>query len=219
MRVRASVVAIALGACGGGRGAHGVGAAGTASAVEHGPPRAVQVVAGRYHTCVRWDDGVAACAGHDGHGQLGGGGDVSSPVALPASAPIAGIVASEHGTCWTDTAGERTCAGLRAYDAPARATDGRGAWHMCTRDERGAVTCVGDDAFGQLGAGDDADHAGPVTVAGIDDATALAAGEAHTCALLASGSVVCWGANVFGQLGDGTRERRVSPVVFVRPSP
>ena len=41
------------------------------------------------------------------------------------------------------------------------------------------------------------------TVAGITNATAIAAGNAQTCALLASGSVECWGEGISGELGDG----------------
>lgn len=59
----------------------------------------------------------------------------------------------------------------------------------------GSVTCMGDDAFGQLGNG-----AGG---APITDAVAVTAGLRHSCAL-ASAGVYCWGDNAQGQLGDGT---------------
>ena len=44
----------------------------------------------------------------------------------------------------------------------------------------------------------------PVKVQGIDDATAITAGENHSCALRQNGTISCWGNNFLGSLGDGT---------------
>ena len=43
----------------------------------------------------------------------------------------------------------------------------------------------------------------PVKVAGISDATAIAAGGDHSCALHPTGEVSCWGSNAYGELGNG----------------
>jgi alpha-tubulin suppressor-like RCC1 family protein len=66
----------------------------------------------------------------------------------------------------------------------------------------GAVWCWGDDRFGQLGDGGTTPQSRPVQVIGIDDATAVVAGESHACALRSDHSVWCWGNNDFGQLGS-----------------
>ena len=52
----------------------------------------------------------------------------------------------------------------------------------------------------------------PVGVAGIADATAIAAGTLHSCALRQGGTISCWGHNEDGRLGDGTREGSLVPV-------
>jgi hypothetical protein len=63
---------------------------------------------------------------------------------------------------------------------------------------------LGPEPEGQLGDGTTIDRSSPVTVAGLGDVTALAAGRYHACAVLADGTVRCWGYNGSGQLGDGS---------------
>lgn len=52
----------------------------------------------------------------------------------------------------------------------------------------------------------------PAPIAGITDATAVAAGGAMTCALLRNGRVTCWGMNDHRQLGFATLARSASPL-------
>jgi alpha-tubulin suppressor-like RCC1 family protein len=68
---------------------------------------------------------------------------------------------------------------------------------------------------GQLGHGARPEYSAvPVTVSGIDDARAVAAGMSHACAERGDGSVWCWGTNDFGNLGDGTTTTRSAPVML-----
>lgn len=86
---------------------------------------------------------------------------------------------------------------------------GRG--HGCALHEDGGLVCFGENGYGQLGSGDNLDHAGaPFTVdlgTGIT-ATAIAAGGNSTCAILNDGTLKCWGENTFGQLGLGDTNHR-----------
>ena len=83
-----------------------------------------------------------------------------------------------------------------------------GGSHTCARLRGGAVRCWGDNEFGQLGLGLNADFSGkepyqlgPLALAA--PAVALASGANHSCALLRGGAVRCWGQNNHGQLGLG----------------
>jgi alpha-tubulin suppressor-like RCC1 family protein len=52
----------------------------------------------------------------------------------------------------------------------------------------------------------------PVSVVGLTNVAAIAAGFHFSLALLAEGTVEAWGGNDYGQLGDGTHERSATPV-------
>ena len=78
--------------------------------------------------------------------------------------------------------------------------------HSCALRRDGSISCWGNNRAGQLGNGQSNDgesSSAPVQVAGIDDATAIAAGQDHSCALHEGGTVSCWGSNAWGELGNG----------------
>lgn len=71
----------------------------------------------------------------------------------------------------------------------------------------------------QLGDGEAKARTAPVTVAGLSDVAAIAAGE-HNFALDVGGRAWAWGRNWRGALGDGTTTDRPTPVhVSVLPQP
>jgi alpha-tubulin suppressor-like RCC1 family protein len=128
--------------------------------------------------------------------------------------------------CW-DLASARRVGGKMPLVAPAPRADlgpvldlVSGQRHTCALQRSGRVLCWGDNDHGQLGDGTTETHRDdPVPVAGLADATAIAAGVNHTCALRAGGIVGCWGANDSGQLGDGTTVDRLAPATVTGLGP
>ncbi len=88
-----------------------------------------------------------------------------------------------------------------------------GGAHQCVLLGDTTVRCFGANDKGQLGDGNTSyGSATPVTVQGLSNVIALAAGREHSCALLGNGLVQCWGGNGRGQLGDGTGTDSAIPV-------
>ncbi|MBI2396899.1 MAG: Ig-like domain repeat protein [Xanthomonadales bacterium] len=85
--------------------------------------------------------------------------------------------------------------------------------HQCVLLGDTTVRCFGANDKGQLGDGNTSyGSATPLTVQGLGNVVALAAGREHSCALLGNGLVQCWGGNGRGQLGDGTGTDSAVPV-------
>jgi alpha-tubulin suppressor-like RCC1 family protein len=77
-----------------------------------------------------------------------------------------------------------------------------GEEHACAIVAGGAVFCWGDNAFGELGQPAATMFSDvPVQVAGIQNATSIAAGQYHTCVVRTGGTVSCWGRNNATQVG------------------
>lgn len=136
------------------------------------------ITGGGLHTCAVQDDGAVQCWGANDLGQLGNG----TTAASTEPKTVVGIT-----TARSVTAGNS---------------------HTCALIHDGSVRCWGNNGNGQLGNGTTSPPAppalAPVTVVGLDDASAIAAGGFHTCALREDTTVACWGKNGSGQLGDGS---------------
>jgi alpha-tubulin suppressor-like RCC1 family protein len=145
---------------------------------------AVGVSAGSWHACAVLRSGAVQCWGWNGHGELGDGTSTDS------STPVAvtGITNAVAVSVGCGDSGSHTCALLNA----------------------GAVQCWG---AGVLGDGTATGSYVPVTVSGITNAAAVAAGYSHTCVLLSGGTVQCWGRNGgYGPLGNGSTTDSLVPV-------
>ncbi len=144
------------------------------------------VAAGALHTCASGgEDGQFACWGENGSGQLGIGNQLDQ--VLPQVVTLPGISGGP--------------------DSFAAGTN-----HTCAVVVT-SVQCWGSNALGQLGVGSGTPSSStPLTVPGIADAVAVAAGDFHTCVLRSSGGVSCWGEGSLGQLGDGDSLDSPTPV-------
>ena len=96
-----------------------------------------------------------------------------------------------------------------------------GSEHNLALLANGTVKAWGSNEAGQLGVGSrtgpepcqpTACAPTPVTVEGLSNVVAIAAGESHSLALLRNGTVMSWGQNDSGQLGDGSTEAAATPV-------
>jgi alpha-tubulin suppressor-like RCC1 family protein len=192
------------------------------------------VSAGGEYTCVRLPDGTARCVGRNQFGQLGDGTMTNSSGLVPVSGlttatrVAAGdefacaLLADGTARCWA--LGEKGQRGGGTFDqmslvpvAVSGLTNAvslaAGYNHACALLADGTARCWGDNVDGQLG--DPSTPTGssvPVTVSGLNAATAIATGAFHTCAVLTDRTLRCWGQNDQGQLGDGTRTNSFRPV-------
>ena len=111
--------------------------------------------------------------------------------------------------CWGAGFGE----GPRPVDGFAGAEGLAGRGHsLCALMRDGAVRCLGQNAWGELGNGTRTASHAPVNVAGLASARSLSVGDRHACAVVQDGSVWCWGYNQRGALGDGTLRDSPTPV-------
>ncbi|HEX2571720.1 MAG TPA: PA14 domain-containing protein [Polyangia bacterium] len=143
---------------------------------------AVQLTAGKAHTCALLANGAVRCWGRNESGQLG----YSSNAAVGDNETPA-------------AAGDVNLGGL-AFQVVA------GGSHTCALLSTGDVKCWGKNDEGQLGYGNTTSLNAPGAAVDLGGpALRLAAGEAHTCAIHQSGYAWCWGRNGDGQLGYGDK--------------
>lgn len=147
---------------------------------------AIDVSAGRRHTCAVHPNGTVYCWGYNSKGQLGDG-----------------TIAERH---------EPTSVNVVGMDA-AEVTLGNG--HTCARSKGGAVWCWGANDQGQLGGALDGGtlSSTPLVVTELPPSVVeISAGGSHTCARSIDGTIWCWGANGHGQLGNGITAEASKPV-------
>jgi alpha-tubulin suppressor-like RCC1 family protein len=156
---------------------------------------ATVLAAGGQETCAVTSAGAVWCWGSNVDGQLG---TVSgSWLTVPGS--------TEEITAATVPV-QVTSAGAQAVAIAV------GDTHACALSSGGGVQCWGGDTYGQLGRAGITTTLIPVSVPGLANVKAIAAGGYHTCAL-ADGTVTCWGDDADGQLGNGaTTSSSATPV-------
>ncbi|MCW1968140.1 MAG: RCC1 repeat-containing protein, partial [Anaerolineae bacterium] len=197
--------------------------------------QAVQVAAGKSHTCAITSAGWVMCWGDNAFGQLGDGSTVQRPTpvyVVGLSQKVLAIGAGEAHTCALTQTAEVKCWGANgagqlgngntsqqlmpvgvfglSQDISAIAVGGN---HTCALSRTAGVRCWGQNTQGELGDNSLTNRLTPVSVLGLGaDIRTIATGEAHTCALTHAGGVKCWGYNGAGQVGDGSTLNRIRPV-------
>jgi uncharacterized delta-60 repeat protein len=84
--------------------------------------------------------------------------------------------------------------------------------HVVALKSDGTVWTWGTGAKGQLGDGTfTASTTTPTQASGLNNITAISAGNSHSLALKNDGSVWTWGTDLYGQLGDGLTADRATP--------
>ena len=151
---------------------------------------ATAIAAGYDHALILKADGTLWSFGRDSEGQLGdGAGDSNGAVLRQVIDP-------------TDATGKMT--GVAAISARYLQS------FAVKRD--GTLWAWGQNSYGRLGDGSNANRFSPVQVVGLSGMVAVAAGDNHTVALKNDGTLYAWGYNGNGRLGDNTTLDRWNPV-------
>ncbi|HEX8698666.1 MAG TPA: RTX toxin [Myxococcaceae bacterium] len=156
----------------------------TAGSIDLGG-QAMQLSAGKNHTCALLTTGNVRCWGYNGFGQLG-----------------YGHYSNIHKPTLTN-AGDVEMGGKVLQVAT-------GENHTCALLGSGDIKCWGHGGRGRLGRGTSTASLNlpPLTGVDLDGSSAfqVATGAEHTCALLSTGGARCWGSAFYGQLGYGNKE-------------
>lgn len=192
---------------------------------------AVDIAAGRSHTCAARKSGKVSCWGFNLDGQLGNGetGRSLSPVDVQGIENAFLVAAGGSFSCAVRGSGTVACWGNNGHGqlgngstssslTPVVVSDlsgviavAAGQSHACAVKDDGKVLCWGEGVNGQLGNGSTEPSLKPVEVTSLPKCKAVSAGERSSCALTETGAVLCWGANEVGQLGTGAPNTNSNP--------
>ena len=209
--------------------------AGSTTAVKVSGIRTAKTVAAAYsHSCAVLTSGAVKCWGDNYYGQLGNGKihtRSTTPVSVSGISTAKSVAVGENFSCALLTSGAVKCWGVGAYgqlgngknllsSTPVMVSGintatalAAGQVHSCAVLKGGTVKCWGYNYYGELGNGTTGGESlTPITVLGINTATAVRGGYFHSCAMIDGGGVLCWGNNESGELGDGTTSDSNTPV-------
>lgn len=203
-----------------------------------GITKAVAIATRNEHSCALLANKTVKRWGNDDAGQLGNGSigfNLSTPVAVTGLTNVIAIsladsyscalLSNKTVKCWgASPTGAMVCGqGLVHFRCDATPVTRTGLTNVVAISSGNAhscallgvsktVKCWGANASGQLGGGTRNARSTPVSVKGLTNAVAIAAGGGHSCAWLSNGKAKCWGSNNSGQLGNGTTTGHLTPV-------
>ena len=214
-----------------------------------GTERYSSIAMGLYASCAEIQhSGQIPCWGNKIFGNVGDGTTSPRDWCCGSSTLVAGhlpglqrLVSSDFYTCWQDVLGDWSCWGYNTFgtieasptsvfasphyvgnDDKGGPRDLSPGWrHMCwTLKFSGGVRCQGDNEYGAIGDGTQANVARRATdVQGLTPTARIVDLAAHrhfTCALQDDGQVMCWGADdTGGLLGVGDLSRNVTTATAV----
>jgi alpha-tubulin suppressor-like RCC1 family protein len=190
------------------------------------------VASGLFHTLALRTDGTVWAWGANFNGQLGDGTHTARaiPVQIPGLANVMAVAADgEHnlavradGTVWAwghnhqgqlgnttipISPGSHSTTPVQAQGLTTAVDVGAGLGHSMAVLADGTARAWGDNYFGQLGDGTNADRSTPVQIQGLTGVMLVDGGTEgylYSIAVRADGSLMTWGHNRFGQLAQGT---------------
>ena len=160
-----------------------------------GSRRAVEIAAGRAHTCAVLDDGTISCWGYGGYGQLGHG----SFDSLLSPSTLVDDIGHDGVECVL-------------VECPSAVGISIGEDTTCAILDDGSVSCWGNSAYWALGSEVSTTQNSPIQTANLSEsedggdrtAVEISSGDFFTCAILDDGSISCWGRGGTGRLGHGS---------------
>lgn len=195
---------------------------------------AVDVAAGRSHSCAAFDSGAVLCWGYNFVGETGsatfGAATDATPVPIGDAVRVAAgdayscaVKASGQVACWgrSDIA-QFGLAGTGFNPSPSPTVSPTlsnvvavaAGWNLpCARDRDGRVRCWGTGMFGNGQVNET--RLTPTLVPSLTGVGSLAAGGFHQCALRDNATLACWGSNTNGQLATGDTVPRTTPTEVV----
>ena len=202
---------------------------------------ATEIATGSAHACAVRRGGGVVCWGQNEHGQLGNGGvaQSSTPVPVTLTGSAVHVAAGQNFSCAMLSGGDVSCWGENDFGQLGNATSTpsttatstpaavsgignatnitAGLFHACALLANGAVSCWGQNDYGQLGDGVRITAGAPTTtpegVVGLTNAVGIGVilGK-HECAPTQNGYLSCWGLNDNAQLGqDSEASDQLSP--------
>lgn len=212
----------------------------TASQAGAGLANVGTVDVGDMNACAVDRDGQAWCWGPNSYGQLGTGDTTEALAPRRAAQGFAfrkvsvstggafacGITTADKAYCWGSQEGGRLGDGTMAaggafVTSPVPVAGGlsftdiaAGGDHACGIAANGSAYCWGHNEQGQLGTGNQVNHAAPVAVAGGHSFVSITTHQTVSCAVRTDGAGYCWGNGFAGTLGNGSTASSNVPVAI-----